>query len=93
MPYAVPVHRMQPPEMRSHMTDGFYSLARWRKVRQIFLGRNPLCSECEARGLTIAASDVDHVIPRRERPDLAFTESNLRALCKACHSRKTMGGH
>lgn len=28
---------------------------------------------------------VDHVIPWRLRPDLAFRKSNLRLTCKGCH--------
>ncbi len=62
----------------------FYGTKRWRRFRRWFLVRHPLCVECNG-----PANEVDHIESRRERPDLAFDESNLRALCKSCHSRRT----
>jgi 5-methylcytosine-specific restriction endonuclease McrA len=32
---------------------------------------------------------VDHRLPVRDRPDLAFVKDNLQTLCRVCHSRKT----
>ena len=45
----------------------------------------PLCRHCKARGLIVAASEVDHInnVASDNDPD------NLQALCKSCHSRKT----
>lgn len=31
---------------------------------------------------------VDHIIPVAARPDLAFEETNLQVLCRACNGRK-----
>jgi hypothetical protein len=36
------------------------------------------------------ATEVDHIYRRWERPDLALEQDNLQALCKPCHSRKTL---
>lgn len=58
--------------------------AAWRKVRRLFLQHNPRCCECPA-----AATDADHVISIRERPDLRLSWSNLRPYCHAHHSRRT----
>jgi 5-methylcytosine-specific restriction protein A len=69
--------------------DQFYSLSRWRRLRSIKLGRDPLCSQCAEQGRTTPAGDVHHVIPRRARPDLAYALSNLESLCHACHSTRT----
>ena len=33
--------------------------------------------------------EVDHIIPVKDRPDLAKVESNLQILCKSCHKEKT----
>ena len=55
------------------------------------LALHPLCAECEAHGRTTPATDVDHVIDRAARLDLELDQGNLRALCHACHSRKTAG--
>lgn len=32
------------------------------------------------------AEHVDHIQKVKERPDLAFEESNLRSLCALCHN-------
>ena len=39
-----------------------------------------VCQRCGKR-----ATVVDHVVTIRERPDLAYDETNLRALCQWCN--------
>lgn len=63
----------------------FYRTARWRRVRAMKLARDPLCEECGA-----PAGEVHHVRRRRDAPELAYELTNLRSLCKPCHSRATM---
>lgn len=63
---------------------GFYSTARWRRFRKWYLAGHPLCVDCSG-----VASEVDHVLPLRQRPDLSLDPENMRALCKSCHSRRT----
>jgi 5-methylcytosine-specific restriction enzyme A len=67
----------------------FYCSARWLKLRSIKLARDPLCEECECKGETTPATEVDHTIPRQDRPDLELDIRNLRSMCKSHHSRKT----
>lgn len=73
--------------------DSFYSQARWRRFRLLVLQAEPLCRHCKAVGFTVPATDVDHIVDRLERPELAFVESNCQALCHSCHSRKTRKAH
>jgi 5-methylcytosine-specific restriction protein A len=59
----------------------------WQRLRITVLNEEPLCRRCEAKGLTVEATDVDHITPRaRGGTD---DRSNLQALCHECHSAKT----
>ena len=66
-----------------------YTDPRWLRLRANFLTHNPLCCICDRFGLPAAADEVDHVQPHRGDLGLFFDRSNLQALCKPCHSRKT----
>lgn len=58
--------------------------ADWRALRARFLAAHPRCAVCDA-----PAAEVDHVETVAERPDLRLAWSNLRAMCRPCHSRRT----
>ena len=59
---------------------------RWKALRMQALDRdNWACVQCG----THKRLECDHVLPVRDRPDLAYTLSNLQMLCGACHARKT----
>jgi len=78
-------------ERRGSARERGYDRA-WEKVRLQKLRRNPLCEDCEARGEIMPAIEVHHVAKVSERPDLRLTMSNLRSLCKSCHSKRTARG-
>ena len=63
--------------------------ARWRRARQAFLARNPLCVACRARDRLEPATVVDHVVPHRGDPRVFWDEGNWAATCKRCHDAKT----
>ena len=69
---------------------------KWRKIRTAFLAEHPLCSMCESRGRTEAATVVDHIKPHKGNPSLFYNEANLQPLCKPCHDshkkRQEQGG-
>jgi 5-methylcytosine-specific restriction enzyme A len=58
----------------------------WKRLRALFLRANPTC---QVIGCGRSANEVDHIETVDDRPDLRLTWSNLRALCKPCHSRRT----
>lgn len=68
-------------------TDKFYWTNRWKKKSAEYRALHPLCEECDRLGLVVPSELVDHIIPYRERPDLALDDANLRALCWQCHNR------
>lgn len=56
--------------------------ATWRRIRSAFLKQNPNCMICGEK-----ATEVDHIVPLRNGGTNAW--SNLRGMCKSCHSRHT----
>lgn len=68
----------------------FYCSKQWLKTRAIILANDPICRACEAEGIVTPAEHIDHIIPRKIRPDLAFDADNLQPLCRSCHGRKTL---
>ena len=60
----------------------------WQKARRMVLADSPLCIQCLARGRCVPAEEVDHIVPLKAGG--TNDRSNLQALCKACHSAKTM---
>jgi len=66
--------------------SAWHHAARWRALRLRALRRDGWrCVRCGARHRL----EVDHVVPREERPDLAWSVDNLQALCAGCHIDKT----
>jgi len=57
----------------------------WIAIRAQVLTREPLCRICASKGITCAASHVDHI----DSSNPSNARSNLQPLCASCHSRKT----
>lgn len=69
-----------------------YADPRWTPTRLAALNRDGwACTVCGRGSHNGTILDVDHVLPWRERPDLAFDLTNLRTLCRLHHNRKTHG--
>lgn len=75
-------HRRYPPGPRPSAAKRGYDRD-WQRLRVRVLREEPRCA-CGA-----PATEVDHQISIRLRPDLRLVRSNLRGKCKRCHSRKT----
>lgn len=81
----------------SKVGDRFYLEQKWKRVRLEALRRDRyICQLCGAKCLGKKrgkpSPEVDHIQPVKDRPDLAYELSNLRTLCKSCHSRHTLLG-
>lgn len=75
-------------------SDPIYHTETWKLVRAQALARDGgLCRDCMDRvksgrgGKVRRATMVHHVIPVKERPDLAYNLENLRSLCNICHNQ------
>ena len=68
----------------------FYNGAPWKRTQAVKLRRDPLCEEHLRQGPTVVATQVHHLIPRKERPDLEYAIDNLESLCASCHSKESM---
>ena len=67
----------------------FYDGARWKRLRAVKLGRDPLCEECKRQGRTVVAQQVHHKTPRKVNQSLAYDIDNTESLCASCHSKET----
>ena len=88
-------YKLCPEAMPAKYRDPFYLTPAWKALRHEVLKRDRYyCQICKAlclgkkRGMP--TPHVDHVIPRKERPDLSMSPGNLRTLCHGCHSRVTI---
>ena len=63
--------------------------ADWRRLRQWYGRRPPLCEDCLDRDSVTPMQEIDHVIAFTSKEDpLRLDASNLRSLCRSCHRRK-----
>ena len=77
-------------EIYRHSHDNkVYGNTVWRRLRRIKLNANPLCEICLSRGIVVQASQVDHIKPVKDYPELKLVYENLQSLCETCHSKKT----
>ncbi len=67
--------------------DPFYMSPLWRKVRAQIIERDHYtCQVC--KGIFSGRDlQVDHLVPRKVAPNLAYAWTNLRTLCRSCHTR------
>ena len=63
---------------------GFYTTARWQRLRRHQLREHPLCKFCLAQGRVVPATVVDHVVPHRG-DWTKFCTGALQSLCDLCH--------
>lgn len=70
---------------RPTSTERGYDSA-WRAVRKQFLVKHPTCC---SPGCGKPATDADHIVSIRDRPDLRLSWSNLRPYCHPHHSERT----
>ena len=60
----------------------------WVRFRREFLRGEPLCRACAAEGLSVAADELDHVVPLHRGGGM-WDRENVQPLCRDCHAAKT----
>jgi len=61
----------------------------WKRIRDQYITKHPLCEQCEENGYITASQEVHHKVPLSEGG--THDEGNLKALCSPCHSGITLG--
>jgi len=70
----------------------FYNQTKWRKFSKKYRQNNPICVECEAKGIVSPAEVCDHIdgiktILKEGRDPM--DEKECQSLCHPCHNSKS----
>lgn len=81
------------PERKAHEgrrspNQAIYNSPRWRGLSKLHKKANPLCVECEAKGIVAAVYVTDHIVPIN-KGGAPYEWSNLQSLCRRCHDSKS----
>lgn len=58
---------------------------RWRKIRNLYLSKHPLCEECLKHDRFVPADEIHHIRPVDQGG--THDDDNLVALCQSCHTK------
>ena len=87
-----PVHGRRSRTQASPADVELWNSRAWRRLREQKLSRDPLCVDCEARGIVTAAAVVHHVVKRTTGGALLPSLDELLSLCRSCHGVRTRRG-
>ncbi len=93
-PVKATLKKMVVPEARPNAGDRGYD-ARWQRyrldvIREHVQTHGPFCAECQAPLDFHRGTHVDHIEGHDGQDDPKFWDrSNLRVICRSCHSSKT----
>lgn len=66
-----------------------YNSEKWKRKRKSILARDSYkCQICKRYGKAREATEVHHIKHVDEYPELAYVDSNLVSLCRACHNKQ-----
>lgn len=88
-----PTHRL-PTAGEAHKAKCrlFYASKEWRHFRKMYLFLDPMCADCAREGRVELAVDLHHIVSPMQRWAMRIDETNMIALCKSHHSRRTRTG-
>lgn len=79
-------HRRAQDRRRGKTAERGYDAA-WRRAREAKLATDPIC-EIRTHCLGAVATEVDHIVPIEQAPELRLVWSNLQSACKPCNVAK-----
>ena len=79
-------------ESAEDFRPGMRSEEPYRSKRLFFLRIHPLCRPCAASGFTVAAAEIDHIVPVKQAPDRFLDRSNWQPICRPCLSGRPQDG-
>ena len=56
----------------------------WRRIRNRYISKHPLCECCEQKGLLTPATEVHHIVSLADGG--TNSDDNLMSVCKPCHA-------
>lgn len=65
----------------------FYGTSRWRRVRDRYIAKRPLCERCATEDWTTRGQVVHHRTPIKEGGE-PYAFGNLETLCHMHHNRE-----
>jgi len=65
---------------------------RWRKLRDAWLAKHPLCERCLAENKTTAATVVHHKVKHYGNPEILYNPDVLESICERHHNEATARG-
>uniref|UniRef100_UPI0040475BDE HNH endonuclease n=1 Tax=Shewanella sp. TaxID=50422 RepID=UPI0040475BDE len=71
------------------VNNHIYQSTKWRKLRARKFKEQPLCEHCYKLNIITPTDVIDHIVAIIDDDTLAYTYSNLQALCHSCHNIKT----
>lgn len=69
-------------------SDFNYQCRKWRNTSINFRIKNPLCIQCELKGIIKPATVTDHIKPITQGGD-PWDFENMQPLCDSCHNKKS----
>ena len=58
----------------------------WKRIRDSYIRKHPLCEDCYANGVLKEAEEVHHIVPLSDGG--THDRRNLVALCRSCHQKR-----
>lgn len=88
-PPPVPPGKKKPKDPKLHDLVSKYSDAKLGLKQHLLSETHGKCAYCESKILHVDYGDIEHIVPKSVRPDLAVDITNLTVACGICNTNKS----